>query len=91
MLSRKYFMRRFLRRVVVTRQVEQHVGRDADQLQGQEQRDQVVGRSGQACAGDDEQQATVILAGLAVGHLVPAEQDQDAPPTRAMNLNNKPS
>ena len=42
--------RRFLRVVVMLGQIKQDIGRDADQFQGQEQRDQIVGGADQADA-----------------------------------------
>ena len=81
--------RRFLGRPIVPRQVEQHVGRDADQFQRQEQRDEFVGRRRQAHAGDDDQQAGVILGGQPSGTSFQVEQHQDDRGRRAMPMRMK--
>ena len=58
-------------------QVEDNVGRNTRQFQGEEQRHEFVGRPGQAHAGDDEEQAAVIVGRLVLRHRLPAEQHED--------------
>ena len=74
MLSRKYFVVASARSWRRTEQVEKQVRRDTDQLEGEEGDRQIVGRSHEVGAGNDEQQRGVILAGVLLGDLVEREQ-----------------
>src|SRR5262249_9361591 len=77
--EQKVLHRRLLRRRVGARQVQHDVGRDADEFQREEQWDEVVGGGGESDAGGNEQDAGVVLGGVLVASLVPAEEDEDQP------------
>ena len=79
MLSIKYLSDASCELLVMLGQVKQDVGRDADEFQRQEQRDQIVGTADQPDAGDDDQQAGVMVGRLLLGQFGPAEQNENRP------------
>ena len=91
MLRRKYFIAASCACVVAARQIQEDVSRYTDQFQREEERDEFVGRPGQADAGRDEQQAGVVLGRQLVGHLVPARQHQHHGARQASALRNSAS
>ena len=60
-------------------EIEDHISGNTDELQGQEERDQVVCRARQAQARHQEEETGMKLRSLTVRHLVPATQDQHGP------------